>query len=128
MSKIKEIVEQLSNLTIMQAIDLADELERKWGVDSSNFISASDKNLTNTKNEKKEEKTKFNVILASIGKERMKVIKAVKEITGLGLIEAKNKVDSLTSNPFTLKEGLDKESSNKIKEKLTAVGATVDIN
>ena len=127
MSEIKKIVEQLSNLTIMQSINLADELEKKWGLDSSNFVPTTNASLANTKIEKKEEKTKFDVILTSIGKEKIKVIKVVKEITGLGLIEAKNKVDSLTSNPFTVKEGLDKESSNKIKDKLLAAGATVDI-
>lgn len=127
MSEIKKIVEQLSNLTIMQSINLADELEKEWGLDSSNLVPTTSASLANTKIEKKEEKTKFDVILTSMGKEKIKVIKIVKEITGLGLIEAKNKVDSLTSNPFTLKEGLDKESSNKIKDKLLAAGATVDI-
>lgn len=123
MSNIEKLVEDLSSLTVMQAADLAKALEEKWGVSASAPVAvaaapgASDSEASN-------EKTSFDVILKSVGDKKIEVIKAVREITGLGLKEAKAVVDGA---PSPLKEGAEKAQAEEIKAKIEAAGASVEL-
>lgn len=126
MADIKKIVDQLSELKVIEAVKLAAMLEEKWGV-SANTVSAAPGPTASTNAEVKEEKTSFDVILKSAGPQKIKVIKAVKEITGKGLKDAKSLVDALVSTPAVLKEGVDKKTADEIKEKLLAEKAEVEV-
>jgi large subunit ribosomal protein L7/L12 len=122
MADINTIVEQLSSLTVMQAADLVKQLEAKWGVSAAAAVASAGPAAGPAA--AVEEQTEFTVILAKMGDKKIDVIKVVRELTGLGLKEAKDLVEGA---PKTLKEGVNKEESNKMKEKLAAVGATVEL-
>ena len=112
--KKEEVINWLSNQSVIEIADLVKELEDKWGV------SAAEANASS-----QEEKTEFDVILKSFGGNKIAVIKEVRSITGLGLKEAKDLVESA---PKPIKEAIDKNESEEIKKKLEAVGAEVEIN
>ena len=113
--KITAIVEEIKSLTILELADLVKEVEETFGVSAAAMTAAP---------AAAEEKTEFDVVLASFGSSKLGVIKVVREITGLGLKEAKELVEGA---PKTIKEGASKEECEKIKEKLAEVGATVEI-
>jgi large subunit ribosomal protein L7/L12 len=115
MADLNAIVDQLSGLTILEAADLVKKLEEKWGVSAAAMAVAAGPAA---------EKTEFTVVLAKAGEKKIDVIKAIREITGLGLKEAKDLVEGA---PKTVKEGVSKDDANKMKEKLTAAGATVEL-
>ncbi len=122
MADLEKIADELSTLTVIEAADLAKLLEEKWGVSAAApvavaAVAAADVSAA-------EEQTEFDVILASFGEKKINVIKEVRALTGLGLKEAKDLVESA---PKEIKEGIDKEEANKIKEQLEAVGATIEI-
>ena len=123
---LKSIVDKLSTLTVMEAADLASALEDHWGVEAASggggmmMMAAPAEGAGAAA----EEKTEFDVILADAGAEKIKVIKEVRGITGLGLKEAKELVEGA---PKPVKEGAPKEEAEEIKAKLEGVGAKVEI-
>lgn len=122
MADINAIVDQLSSLTVMEAADLVKKLEEKWGVSAAAAVAVAAGPAAAAA--PVEEKTEFTVVLAKAGEKKIDVIKVIREITGLGLKEAKDLVEGA---PKTVKEGVAKDEANKIKEKLTAAGAAVEL-
>jgi large subunit ribosomal protein L7/L12 len=123
MADLEKIVEDLSVLTVIEAADLAKLLEEKWGVSAAAPVAMAMAAPADG-GAAAEEQTEFDVILASYGEKKINVIKEVRALTGLGLKEAKDLVESA---PKEIKEGIDKEEAEKIKEKLEGAGATVEI-
>jgi large subunit ribosomal protein L7/L12 len=116
------IVDQLSTLTVMEAADLVKRLEERWGVSAAAAVAVAAGPAAAAA--PVEEKTEFNVVLANAGANKINVIKEIRAITGLGLKEAKDLVEGA---PKTVKEGVNKDDAKKIKDQLTAAGATVEI-
>jgi large subunit ribosomal protein L7/L12 len=121
--KFKKLVDEIEKMTVMDLAELVKILEEKFGV-SAAVAMAPVTTGTGAEAEAKEEKTSFNVELKSVGEQKVQVIKAVKEITGLGLKEAKDIVDGA---PKVIKENLKKEEAEEMKAKLEAAGATVEL-
>lgn len=122
MSDLAKIVDQLSSLTVIQAAELAKLLEEKWGVSASAPVAVA--GLAAAPAAAAAEQTEFDVILASSGDKKIEVIKIVREITALGLKEAKDLVDGA---PKPVKQGVSKDEAESIKAKLEAGGAKVEI-
>ena len=123
MADLEKIAEELSGLTVLEAADLAKLLEDKWGVSAAAPVAVA-ATAPADGGAAAEEQTEFDVILASFGDKKINVIKEIRTITGLGLKEAKDLVESA---PKEIKEGIAKEEAEKIKEQLEGAGATVDI-
>ena len=125
MADINKLVDQLSELTVLEAADLAKALEEKWGVSAAAAVAvAGPAGGGAAAAPAEEEKTEFDVILTGDGGKKINVIKEVRAITGLGLTEAKTLVESA---PKAVKEGVNKDEANKLKAQLEAAGATVDL-
>ena len=122
MADLNTIVDNLSALTVMEAAELVKKLEEKWGV-SAAAVAVAGVGGGAAPAAAVEEKTEFTVVLAKAGEKKIDVIKVIRELTGLGLKEAKDLVEGA---PKTVKENVNKDEAAKIKEKLTAVGATVE--
>ena len=120
--KITAIVEELKTLTVLELSELVKAVEEEFGVSAAAAVAVAAPVAGGAA--AAEEKSEFDVVLANAGAEKIKVIKAVREITGLGLAEAKAIVDGA---PKTLKEAASKEEAEEIKAKLTEVGATVEL-
>ncbi|MBR0464250.1 MAG: 50S ribosomal protein L7/L12 [Clostridia bacterium] len=118
----EEIIAAIESMTILELNELVKAMEEKFGVSAAAPVAVGGAAAAVAPVE--EEKTEFDVVLKDIGSEKIKVIKVVREITGLGLKEAK---DAVEGAPKTLKEAVSKEEAEKIKEKLAEVGATVEI-
>ena len=118
----EEIISAIESMTILELADLVKAMEEKFGVSAAAPVAAAGAAAPAAAAE--EEKTEFDVVLKDVGFEKIKVIKVVREITGLGLKEAK---DAVEGAPKTLKEAVSKEDAEKIKAKLAEVGATVEI-
>ncbi len=123
MADLDKIVKELSELTVMEAAELAKKLEEEWGVEASAAVAVAAAPAA-AGGEAAAEKTEFDVILASAGSSKINVIKEVRGITGLGLKEAKELVEGA---PKPVKEGASKEEAEEIKAKLEAAGATVEV-
>ena len=121
--KITAMIEEVKTLTVLELADLVKEMEEKFGVSAAAPVAAAGP-AGAAPAAAEEEKTEFDVVLKDVGSEKIKVIKVVREITGLGLKEAK---DAVEGAPKTLKEAVSKEDAEKIKAKLAEVGATVEI-
>ena len=119
--KITAIIDEIKTLTILEVADLVKALEQEFGVSAAPVAAVA---VGGAAAPAAEEKTEFDVVLASFGDKKLDVIKAVREITGLGLKEAKELVESA---PKAIKEAVAKDEAEKIKEALTAAGATVEI-
>ena len=119
--KITSIIETLKGLTFLELSELVHAVEEEFGVSAAAAVAVA---APAEAAAAAEEKTEFDVILAEVGAEKIKVVKAVKDITGLGLAEAKALVDGA---PKALKEGASKEDAEAIKAKLEEVGAKVEI-
>ena len=119
--KITAILDEIKSLTILEVADLVKALEEEFGLSAAPDAAVA---VGGAAAPAAEEKTEFDVVLASFGDKKLDVIKAVREITGLGLKEAKELVEGA---PKTVKEAVAKDEAEKIKEALTAVGATVEI-
>ncbi len=119
--KSTQIIEQIKALTILELADLVKAIEEEFGVSATPVAVAG---VAAAAAPAAEEKTEFDVVLASFGAKKLDVIKVVREITGLGLKEAKEMVEGA---PKTLKEGASKEDAEALKAKLEAAGATVEI-
>jgi large subunit ribosomal protein L7/L12 len=118
----EDILESISNMTVMEVVDLISEMEEKFGVTAAAAVAAAPAAAGG--GEAAEEKTEFDVALADMGSNKVAVIKAVRAITGLGLKEAKEKVESA---PCVLKEGVSKEEADDFKKQLEEAGATVEL-
>ena len=121
--KITAIVEEIKSLTILELADLVKEVEETFGVSAAAMTAAPAAGGAAAP-AADEEKTEFDVVLASFGSSKLGVIKVVREITGLGLKEAKELVEGA---PKTIKEGCSKDDAENIKKQLTDAGATVEI-
>ncbi len=121
MADIKNIVEEIKTLSVMELADLVHAIEEEFGVSAAAPVAVA---AAPGAAAAAEEKTEFDVVLASAGASKINVIKVVKEITGLGLKEAKEMVDGA---PKTIKEAVSKDEAEEIKTKLTEAGATVEL-
>jgi len=119
-----EILDAISNMTVMEVVDLISAMEEKFGVTAAAAVAAAPAAGGDAGGSAAAEQTEFNVVMASVGDNKVKVIKAVRGITGLGLKEAKDMVDSA---PATVKEGASKEEAEEIKKQLEEVGASVEL-
>jgi len=124
MADLNAIIDQLSQLSVMEAAELVKQLEQKWGVSAAAVAVAAGPAGGGAAAAPVEEKTEFNVVLANAGANKINVIKEIRAITGLGLKEAKDLVEGA---PKTVKEGVNKDDAKKMKDQLTAAGATVEI-
>ncbi|EAU42380.1 50S ribosomal protein L7/L12 [Fulvimarina pelagi HTCC2506] len=125
MADLAKIVEDLSALTVLEAAELSKMLEEKWGVSAAAPVAvAGAAGAAGGAAEAEEEQTEFTVVLAEAGSSKINVIKEVRGLTGLGLKEAKDLVDNA---PKPIKEGVDKDEANKIKEQLEKAGAKVEL-
>jgi large subunit ribosomal protein L7/L12 len=125
MADLNTIVDSLSSLTVMEASELVKKLEEKWGVSAAAVAVAGPGAAGGAAAAAPaEEKTEFTVVLANAGANKINVIKEIRAITGLGLKEAKDLVEGA---PKTVKEGVNKDDAKKIKDQLTAAGATVEV-
>ena len=115
----EQIIEAVKNMTVLELNDLVKAIEEEFGVTAAAPVAAVGGGAAAA-----EEKTEFDVILTSAGDQKIKVIKVVREITGLGLKEAKEVVDN---TPKAVKEGVSKEEAEEIKAKLEEVGAGVEV-
>ncbi|MEG0902216.1 MAG: 50S ribosomal protein L7/L12 [Clostridia bacterium] len=118
----EEFIAEIEKMTVLELNDLVKALEEKFGVSAAAAVVAAPGAAAAAV--EVEEQTEFDAILKDAGTEKIKVIKVVRELTGLGLKEAKDFVESA---PKTIKEAASKDECNKIKEKLAEVGATVEI-
>ena len=125
MSNVETILESIEKLTLIEAAELVKAMEEKFGVSAAAPVAvAAAAPAAGAAAAPAEEKTSFDVILASAGANKIPVIKEVRAITGLGLVEAKTLVESA---PKPLKEGVKKEEAEEMKAKLEAAGATVEL-
>jgi large subunit ribosomal protein L7/L12 len=119
--KITAMIEELKTLTVLELSELVKAVEEEFGVSAAAAVAVA---APAAGAAAEEEKTEFDVVLKEVGAEKIKVIKVVREVTGLGLAEAKALVDGA---PKTLKEAASKEDAEAIKAKLAEVGATVEL-
>jgi len=124
MADLAKLVGDLSGLTVLEAAELSKMLEEKWGVSAAAPVAVAAAGLPGAAGAAVEEKTSFDVILASAGAQKINVIKVVRELTGLGLKEAKDLVEGA---PKPVKTGVAKEEAETMKKKLTDVGATIEV-
>ena len=117
-----DILESISNMTVMEVVDLISQMEEKFGVTAAAAVAAAP--AAADSGDSAAEKTEFDVSLSDMGGNKVAVIKAVSAITGLGLKEAKDKVESA---PCVLKEGASKEEADDFKKQLEEAGATVEL-
>ena len=121
MEKIEKLIEEIDALTVVELADLVKAIEEKYGVSA---VAAAAPAAGAVAGEAAEEKSSFDVVLAVAGDQKIKVIKVVRDATGLGLKEAKDLVDGA---PKTIKEGASKEEAEDLKAKFAEVGATVEL-
>ena len=124
MANLENLVDELSKLTVLEAAELSKMLEEKWGVSAAAPVAVAAVAGAAAPAEAAEEKTEFDVILASAGDKKINVIKEVRAITGLGLKEAKDLVEGA---PKPVKEGVSKAEAEELKKKLVEAGATVEV-
>lgn len=122
--KVLNLIEEVKGLTVLELSELVKALEEEFGVSAAAPVAAVAAAPVAGAAEAAEEKSDFDVVLADAGQQKIKVIKVVREITGLGLKEAKELVDNA---PKTVKEGVSKDEAEEIKAKLEEVGAGVEL-
>jgi large subunit ribosomal protein L7/L12 len=120
----EEIVDALSNLSVLEVSELVKELEEKWGVSAAAPVAAVAAAPAAGGEAAAEEKTEFDVVMTSFGGNKVAVIKAVRAITGLGLKEAK---DAVEGAPTPIKEGVSKDEAEDVKKQLEEAGASVEV-
>lgn len=121
MEKIEKLIEEIDSLTVVELNDLVKAIEEKYGVSA---VAAAAPAAAGAAGVAAEEKTSFDVVLASAGDQKIKVIKVVRDATGLGLKEAKELVDGA---PKTVKEGVSKDEAEDLKAKFAEVGAVIEL-
>jgi large subunit ribosomal protein L7/L12 len=120
----EDILEAISNMSVMDVVDLISAMEEKFGVSAAAPVAVAAGPAAGGDAEAAEEQTEFDVVLGSFGSSKVPVIKIVREITGLGLKEAKDLVESA---PAAVKEGVEQAEADELKKKLEEAGATVEI-
>ena len=120
--KKEELLETISNMTVLEVVELVEAMEEKFGVSAA--VAAAPAAAPAAEGAAAEEKTEFDVVLTSFGENKVSAIKAVRSITGLGLKEAKELVESA---PVPVKEAVNKDEADEIKKKLEEAGATVEV-
>ncbi len=120
----EDILESISNMTVMEVVDLIEAMEEKFGVSAAAPVAVAAGPAGGGEAAAVEEQTEFDVVLASFGSNKVSVIKAVRGITGLGLKEAKDLVEGA---PAPVKEGASKDEAEDIKKQLEEAGATVEV-
>ena len=123
MEKIEKLIEEIDSLTVVELNDLVKAIEEKYGVSAVAAAAPAAAGAAGAAGAA-EEKTSFNVVLKEAGDQKIKVIKVVRDATGLGLKEAKELVDGA---PKTVKEGASKEEAEELKAKFTEVGAVIEL-
>jgi large subunit ribosomal protein L7/L12 len=119
----QDILEAISQMSVMDVVDLVKSMEEKFGVSAAAAVMAAPAG-GGGEAAAVEEKTEFNVVMTSFGANKIGVIKVIREITGLGLKEAKDLVEGV---PATVKEGVSKDEAESIKKKLVEAGATIEV-
>ena len=119
-----DILEAISNMTVMEVVDLISDMEEKFGVTAAAAVAAAPAAGGDAGGAAAEEQTEFDVVLTSFGANKVAVIKAVRGLTGLGLKEAKEAVEGA---PTTLKEGVSKDDAEEAKKALEEAGASVEV-
>jgi len=119
----EEIIEVLSNMSVLEVTQLVSDLEEKWGVSAAAPVAVAAAGPA-AETAAVEEKTEFDIVMTSFGANKVGVIKAIRTITGLGLKEAKDMVEGV---PATVKEGISKDEAEGIKKQLEEAGATVEV-
>lgn len=120
----EEIVDALSNMSVLEVTELVSELEEKWGVSAAAPVAVAAGPAAGGEAAAAEEQTEFNVVMSSFGGNKVAVIKAVRTITGLGLKEAKDLVEGV---PAAVKEGVSKDEAEEVKKQLEEAGASVEV-
>ncbi|MDI6757035.1 MAG: 50S ribosomal protein L7/L12 [Endomicrobiia bacterium] len=118
------MVEAISKMSVLDLAELVKALEEKFGISAAAFAAAPSAGAASGSAAAQEEQTEFNVVLAAAGANKIQVIKVVREVTGLGLKEAKDLVEAA---PKSVKEGVNKEQAEELKKKLSEAGATVEL-
>ena len=124
MADIAKLADELSALTVLEAAELVKELEEKWGVSAAAPVAMAAAPVAAAAAEPEEEKTEFDVVIKDTGPKKIEVIKAIRQLTSLGLKEAKDLAETAGSKVL---EGVGKEAANDAKSKLEAAGATVEL-
>src|SRR5215471_2593144 len=124
MANLQKLVDDLSQLTVLEAADLAKMLEEKWGVSAAAAVAVAAAPGAAGGAAPVEEKTEFTVVLTAAGEKKIEVIKEVRALTGLGLKEAKDLVEGV---PKPVKEGIAKDEAEKVKAQLEKAGAKVEL-
>ena len=124
MADLQQIVDQLSDLTVIEAAELSKLLEEKWGVSAAAPVAVAAAGAAPAGDAAEEEKDEFTIVLAAAGDKKINVIKEVRTITGLGLKEAKDLVEA---GGKAVKEGVSKDEAEKIKSQLEEAGAEVEL-
>jgi len=119
-----DILDAISNMSVMEVVELISDMEEKFGVSAAAAVAAAPVAGGDAGGDAAAEQTEFDVVMASFGDNKIKAIKAVRGITGLGLKEAKEMVESA---PATVKEGASKDEAEDIKKQLEEAGATVEL-
>ena len=119
-----QVIEFISKMSVLEMSEMVKEMEEKFGVSAASAAVAAPSAPASESTAPAEEKSEFNVILTNIGEKKINVIKEVRGITGLGLKEAKEAVESA---PKAIKEGISKEEAEEVKKKLEEAGATAEI-
>lgn len=120
----EELIEELSNKSVMEVVELVNSLEEKWGVSAAAAVAVAAGPATGGDAPEAEEQTEFDVILQSFGGNKVAVIKVVRTATGLGLKEAKDIVEAA---PSSLKKGVSKDEAEELKKQLDEAGASAEI-
>lgn len=120
----EDILESISNMTVMEVVDLISAMEEKFGVSAAAAVAAAPAAAGGAAAPAAEEQTEFDVVMTSFGANKVNVIKVVRAITGLGLKEAKDLVEGA---PSTVKEGVNKDDAAKFKKELEEAGASVEV-
>ena len=119
-----DILETISNMSVMDVVDLISAMEEKFGVSAAAAVAVASGPAAGGEAAEAEEQTEFDVVMTSFGAQKVPVIKVVREISGLGLKEAKDLVESA---PAAIKEGVTKDEADEVAKKLEAAGATVEV-
>jgi large subunit ribosomal protein L7/L12 len=120
----EDILETISNMSVMEVVDLISAMEDKFGVSAAAAVAAAPVAAADAGGEAAAEKDEFDVVLAAIGDNKVSVIKAVRAITGQGLKDAK---DTVEGAPATIKEGASKDEAEELKKQLEEAGASVEL-
>lgn len=120
----EQILEAFDKMAVVDIVEIVNEMEERWGVSAQAAVAVAAPAAGAAGGEAAEEKTEFDVVMTSFGEKKIDVIKVIREITGLGLKEAKEMVEGV---PATVKEGASKDDAENFKKKLTDAGATVEL-